>query len=126
MFWKKKAASEGKQADVARFEAAKEATRRAVFLNTAGRMPTADTSLIQGLETIFRACRAEALAAGEALGQSQAQVDATIGALCDDDAVRLKNGSDSDIREFSQESREIVNSFLGTLSQQALASAAGG
>lgn len=127
MFWKKKAPQETKPpVDPARyFEMAKEATRRATFLNTAAKMPGGASSAPE-LATLFRICRTVALTTGAAVGQSTEQVDAAIAAQCDADAVRLKSGSDEDIREFSRESGEIVKAFLATLDEQTLMSAAKG
>lgn len=96
------------------FEAAKEATRRATFLATAGRL--ADGGVAKpGLEEVFRVCRSVAIAAGAAAGQSAAQVDAAISAVCDADMMRLKTASDEEIRRFSRESGEIVKAFLAKI-----------
>lgn len=125
MFWKKKQAEPKATKSPPDFEMAKEATRRAAFLNTAARMPGGEANAEQ-LAMLFRVCRSVAISAGAALGQSQAQVDAAIGAKCDEDVARLKNGTDEQMREFSRESGEIVNAFLATLDEQTLASAAKG
>lgn len=127
MFWKRKA-KQGPSPGVDplhRFEMAKEATRRATFLNTAAKMPGGASSGPE-LATLFRICRTVALAAGAVVGQSAAQVDAEIAAHCDEDAVRLKSGSDEDIRQFAHESGEIVNAFIATLDEHTLMLAAQG
>src|SRR5262245_51511546 len=107
MFSKKKGAPDAKGADLhGAFDIAKEATRRATFLNVAGRMPQGD-AVKQELALLFQVCRARALEAGAAIGLSQAEVDAKIAALCDEDVARLKNSSDDEIREFSRDSRAL-------------------
>jgi hypothetical protein len=123
MFWKKKQGEPKASNTLPDFEMAKEATRRAAFLNTAARMPAGEANA-QQLATLFRVCRSVAIYAGAAQGQSQAQVDAAIAAQCDEDAVRFKNGTDEQMREFSRESGEIVNAFLATLDEQTLAATA--
>jgi hypothetical protein len=127
MLWNKKTPQEAKPpADPVRyFEMAKEATRRATFLTTGAKMPGGASSARE-MATLFRVCRTVALTAGGAVGQSAEQVDAAIAAQCDEDVVRLKSGSDEDIREFSRESGEIVKAFLATLDEQTLMSAAQG
>jgi len=78
-------------------------------------MPQGDK---QGLALVFQVCRRETLDAGAAIGLSQAEVDAKIAVLCDEDVARLKNSSDDEFREFSHDSGEIVNAFLATLDGQ--------
>jgi len=126
VFWKKKpsAAAAATPADLLRrFEMAKEATRRATFLNGAARMPGGEP-VAEGLATVFRVCRTVAISAGAAVGQSQAQVDAAIEALCVEDVARIKAASDDEIREFSAESGKVVNAFIASLDPQTLAEAA--
>jgi hypothetical protein len=114
MFWKNKGAPDAKATDLHRaFEIAGEATRRATFLNVAGRMPQGG-AVKQELALLFQVCRTKALEAGAAIGLSQAEVDAKIAALCDEDAARLKNSSDREFREFARDSAEIVKAFLAT------------
>ena len=96
------------------FDEAKEATRRAVFLNTAQKMTT-DAAYKHNLEELFRVCRHEAIAAGAAEGLSEAQVDASISELWKADVRRLKGASDEEVRQFAQESGEVVNRFLSAL-----------
>jgi hypothetical protein len=96
------------------FAEAKEATRRAVFLNTAQKMTT-DAAYRHNLEELFRVCRHEAIAAGAAEGLSEAQVDASISELWEADARRLRGASDEEFRQFARESGEVVNRFLSTL-----------
>jgi hypothetical protein len=95
----------------ATFENAKEATRRAAFLNLAGAM-SSDASHKQGLADLFRVCRSAAIAAGAAVGCTETQVDAEISELCDADTRRLKVASDKEFTEFAQESSAIVKRFL--------------
>jgi hypothetical protein len=119
MFGKNKQAS-GKDGDRVRaFEAAKEAARRAAFLNTASNVPEGQAK--QDLALLFRVCRASALAAGEAVGQSQSEVDAAISAMCDADVARLKKGSDRALQEFGRESDKIARAYLLTVDPDALA-----
>jgi hypothetical protein len=126
MFWNKKKQREASTESLApTFEMAKEATRRAAFLNTASRMPGGAANA-RDLATLFRVCRSVAISAGAAVGQSQAQVDAAIATQCDADFVRLKAGSEEEMREFSRESGEIVKAFLATLDEKTLAAAAKG
>jgi len=96
------------------FAEAKEATRRAVFLNTAQKMTT-DAAYKHNLEELFRVCRHEAIAAGAAEGLSEAQVDVAISELWEADVRRLKGASDEEFRQFARESGEVVNRFLSAL-----------
>ena len=121
MFWKRKVAPDAKRANLHRaFEIAKEATRRAAFLNVAGRMPQGD-AIKQDLVFLFQVCRTKALEAGAAVELSQAEVDTKIAALCDEDVARLKISSDDEFREFARASAEIVNAFVATLDDAFLA-----
>jgi hypothetical protein len=116
MFWGRKKGS-GQDIPAKRgpsFQEAKEATRRAVFLNTAGRMTT-DAAYKQGLAELFQACRTEAIRAGAAAGVSEADIDRELSLLCDADVARLKAASDGEFRHFAQELRDVVNRFLETL-----------
>lgn len=112
MFWRKKirVVEEPTQQRVA-FDEAKEATRRAAFLNVAQGMTT-DDDYRQSLAELFRVCRSEALTAGAAEGRSEAEVDAVIAALCDADTDRLKGATDEEFGQFARESGEIVKNFL--------------
>jgi len=96
------------------FEEAKEATRRAVFLNTARHM-TSDETYKQNLARLFQICRSKAISAGAAMGLSERQIDEAISALCDDDYARLKNASHKEFVEFAKDSHEIVQKFLAKL-----------
>jgi hypothetical protein len=112
MFWRRNKSSTAKPATVSRsFEEAKEATRRAAFLNVAQGMTT-DEAYKQGLAELLRTCRSEALAAGAAEGRTDAEVDAAIADLCDADVARMQRASDDEFRDFAQESGRIVNEFL--------------
>jgi hypothetical protein len=102
------------------YEAAKEATRRAAFLNLASQLPEGDLAK-EDLALLFRVCRASALATGAALGQSQTEVDAAISALCDADVARLKRAPNRKVREFAHESGEITKTFLASVDPEALA-----
>lgn len=93
------------------FEQAKEATRRAVFLNT-GRYMTNDEAIKEGLAEVFRTCRSAALTAGALEGRSVAEIDAALNEICDADTDRLKQASEDEFRRFASESRDIVNNFL--------------
>jgi hypothetical protein len=109
---KREKSGDGKsQQNFATFEKAKEATRRAVFLNLAGKM-SSSAPYKQQLAEIFRVCRSAAITAGAALGYAETQVDAEISELCDADTRRLKVASDKVFTEFAQESGEIVKRFL--------------
>lgn len=93
------------------FENAKEATRRAVFLNLAAKM-SSDPDLRKDLKRIFRLCRSAAIAAGAAMGHTEAQIDAELSELCDADVRRLKVASAKEFTDFAEEAREIVNRFI--------------
>jgi hypothetical protein len=95
----------------ATYENAKEATRRAVFLNVAAKMPSS-AHYKEQLAEIFRVCRSAAIAAGAAIGYTETQIDAEISELCDADAERLKVAPNEVFTEFATESGEIVNRFL--------------
>ena len=56
-----------------------------------------------------------AITAGTAEGKTEAEVDAAISALCDADTARLKNASDEDFRQFTEESGKIIKSFLARI-----------
>jgi hypothetical protein len=101
------------------FEAAKEAARRASFLNTAKQAPTGAEK--KDLALLFRVCRASALAAGEAIGQPQIDVDAAISQLCDADIARLKKSSPQAVQKFGEESEKIARAYLLTVDPEALA-----
>lgn len=107
-------------ARVRAFEAAKEATRRAAFLKTATR-PSGGEAEKRDIAMLFQVCRASALAAGEALGQSQIDVDAAISQLCDADIARLKASSPQTIQKFGEESDKIARAYLLTVDAEALA-----
>lgn len=111
MFWRRKSAEAPKRFT---FEQAKEATRRAAFLNVTQGM-TADEAYRQGLAELFRTCRLYALEAGAAVGHSEAEVDAAISQLCDADNERMKAASDEDFSHFAQESGAIVKQFLSAI-----------
>jgi hypothetical protein len=116
MFWerKKDSAREVAKTRGLSFGEAKEATRRAVFLNTAQKMTT-DAAYKQSLAEIFRLFRAEAVRAGAAEGFSEAEVDRSVSELCDADVEQLKGASDEEFRLFAQESGEIVKRSLSVL-----------
>ena len=99
------------QQGFATYENAKEATRRAVFLNLAGKM-SSDAPYKQQLADIFRVCRSAAISAGAAVGYTETQIDAEISELCDADTRHLKLASDKVFKEFAQESGAIVKRFL--------------
>lgn len=112
MFWRRKKSDGGEPVlPTVTFEEAKEATRRAAFLNVAQGM-TADEDYRRQLAEPFNVCRSAALAAGAAEGNSPQQIDAAIGALCDTDTARLKSVSDAEFQDFVRESGEIVKQFL--------------
>ncbi|MEO8375687.1 MAG: hypothetical protein ABI471_10715 [Sphingomonas bacterium] len=115
MFWRRGKTDTNKptKPDVS-FEEAKEATRRAAFLNFAGEM-SEDEPYRQQLSELFRVCRSAALAAGALQSHSDGEVDAAIGALCDADNARLREASDEEFRNFARESGEIVNLFLSKI-----------
>jgi len=118
MFWRRKRLSDATSVDdQVTFDEAKEATRRAAFLNLAGRM-SSDESYKQNLAELFRICRSAAISAGAAMEQSALQVDDAIAAQCDDDSARLKNASDRKFKEFVHDSAEIVKRFLAKLDQK--------
>jgi hypothetical protein len=115
MFWRRnKTGSKKAAAQTTTFAEAKEATRRATFLNLAPRM-TSDDAYRQQMLELFQVCRAKALAVGAAEGRSEAEIDGAIAALCDADVARLKEASDEEFREFARESGEIVKRFLSTI-----------
>jgi hypothetical protein len=99
------------QQGFATYENAKEATRRAVFLNLAGKM-SSDAHYKQQLAEIFRVCRSAAIAAGAAVGYTETQIDAEVSELCDADTGRLKVAPKELFTEFAKESGEIVKRFL--------------
>lgn len=112
MLWGRKKVGSAKPATKeVTFVDAKEATRRAAFLNVAQGM-TADEGYRQSLAGIFRVCRAHAIAAGAAEGYSETDVDASIGEICDADTIRMKAASDEEFRQFAKESGEVVKTFL--------------
>jgi hypothetical protein len=98
------------QQDFATYENAKEATRRAVFLNVAGKM-SSSAHYKQQLAEIFRVCRSAAIAAGAAIGYTETQIDAEISELCDADTRRLKVAPNEAFTEFAKESGEIVRAI---------------
>lgn len=112
MFWRRNKSEAATPANPATFAEAKEAARRAAFLNVASGMTT-DKAYKQSLAELLRMCRSEAVTAGAAEGLSEADVDASIAALCDADTERMQNASDDEFRQFAHESGEIVKSFLG-------------
>lgn len=115
MFWRRNKADNNQPGGSnVSFEEAKEATRRAAFLNVAQWM-TEDDDYRQQLSELFRTCRSVALAAGASEGRSAAEIDATIGALCDADTARLSQGTDQEFQDFARESGEIVNRFLSKM-----------
>jgi len=115
MFWRRnKSSTKEAAAEITAFAEAKEATRRAAFLNVAQLMTT-DEAYKRQLADLFRLCRAKALAAGAAEGRSEAEVDAAITALCDADVARLKKASEEEVRAFARESGEIVKRFLSAI-----------
>lgn len=118
MFWdRKKISGQGlSRSGRPSFQEAKEATRRAVFLSTAGKMTT-DTAYKQSLAELFRVCRTEAIRAGATEGFLEADIDRELSELCDADVARLKLASDDEFRHFARESRDLVNRFLEALQQ---------
>lgn len=118
MFGKKNDKSEK---DAARaFEDAKDATRRATFLNAASQLPQTDPNR-RDLVLLARTCRAAALASGKVLGKSEADVDAEINSLFTADIARLKAKPDRDVQEYARESYRITKAFLATIDPEALA-----
>ncbi|MCW3848793.1 hypothetical protein OF829_16265 [Sphingomonas sp. LB-2] len=114
-FWRrKKVAEDSPPKTIITFGEAKEATRRAAFLNVGARV-TDDEERKAGLAELFRVCREAAISAGAVEGLSQTEIDDEIGALCDADVDRLKAGSDKEFVAFAQESGVIVNRFLEKL-----------
>ncbi|WP_336982000.1 hypothetical protein [Altererythrobacter fulvus] len=93
------------------YEAAREATRRAVFLNVARSLDSGEEHR-QGLAAVFQACRERALEAGAACGMTTEQVDADISQICDEDVVSLRAATDEEFRAFANESGEVVQRFL--------------
>ncbi|HTN13290.1 MAG TPA: hypothetical protein VL094_00635 [Sphingomonadaceae bacterium] len=93
------------------YEDAREATRRAVFLNVARSLDSGEEHR-QGLAAIFQACRERALEAGSACGMTADQVDADISQICDEDVERLRAATDEEFRAFASESGEVVQRFL--------------
>ena len=115
MFWSRKKPNTGQSIGPSTsYEDAKEATRRAAFLNVAQAM-SEDEVYKRQLSELFRICRSAAISAGAMAGYSGAKVDAEIGALCDADTSRLKSSSDDEFRDFVRESGEIVTQFIGKL-----------
>lgn len=102
------------------FEAAKEATRRAAFLKTAAR-PSGGEAQARDIALLFQVCRASALAAGEALGKSQVDVDAAISQLCDADIRRLQQSPPRNVQKFGEESEKIARAYLLTVDPEAIA-----
>jgi hypothetical protein len=100
------------------FEQAKEATRRASFLNAASQLPD-DHPDRRDLAHLFRVCRAMALGTGAAIGKSQPDIDTEIAALCDADMTRLKKASASAVQDFARESHKITKAFLATVDPNA-------
>lgn len=107
-----------KAADVRAYDQAKEATRRASFLNAASQLPESDPDR-QELALLFRVCRATALGTGAAIGKSQPEIDAEIAALCDADIARLKKASQSAVQDFARESHKIAKAYLATVDANA-------
>ena len=107
-----------KSADVRAYDQAKEATRRASFLNAASQLPESDPDR-QDLAMLFRVCRATALGTGAAIGKTQIEVDAEIAALCDADVARLKKASHSAVQDFARESHKIAKAYLATVNPNA-------
>jgi len=93
------------------YEDAREATRRAAFLNTA-RSPDSGEEHRIGLAEVFRSCRDRALTAGLAKGLTAEQVDAEIAQMCEDDVVRLRQVTDEEFTAFANESGDVVTRFL--------------
>lgn len=93
------------------YDLAKDATRRAVFLNMTRREDSGDVHR-EGLAHVFRECRERAIAAGQATGLTADQVDAEISQLCDEDVVRLRQVTDEEFTAFARESGEMVTRFL--------------
>lgn len=102
------------------FEAAKEATRRAAFITATAR-PHGGEAAKKDIALLLLVCRASALAAGEAIGKSQAEVDAAISQLCDADIARLKQTSQETVQKFGEESDKIAWAHLMTLDPEAVA-----
>jgi hypothetical protein len=103
-----------KAADARAYEAAKEATRRASFLNTASQLPQSNPDR-QDLALLFQVCRATALGTGAAIGKTQPEIDAEIAALCDADIARLKKASHNAVQDFARESHKIAKAFLASV-----------
>jgi hypothetical protein len=101
------------------FEAAKEAARRASFLKVS--RSAGSEAEKRDVALLFRICRASALAAGEAVGQSQVDVDAAISQVCDADIARLKKSSPQTVQKFGEESDKIARAYLLTVDPEALA-----
>ena len=114
MFWRWKGKADEQPNAAVTFDEAKEAARRATFLNVAARMST-DEAYKQDLAQLFHSCRDQAIAAGAKAGLSQQRVDELIGEICDEDAARLQSAGDDEFRAFAQESGEIIKSFLNKL-----------
>lgn len=93
------------------YEDAREATRRAVFLNVA-LSPDAGEEHREGLAAVFQSCRERALKAGNACGMTADQVDADISQICDMDVERLRAATDEEFRAFADASGEVVQRFL--------------
>jgi hypothetical protein len=102
------------------FEQAKEATRRASFLNATSQLPDGHPDR-QDLVMLLRVCRAAALASGKSLGKTEPDVDAEIASLADADIMRLKQKSQREIQNFAGESVKITQAFLATVDPVALA-----
>jgi hypothetical protein len=107
-----------KAADVRAYDQAKEATRRASFLNAASQLPESDPDR-QDLALLFRVCRAMALGTGAEIGKTQPEIDAEIAALCDADIARLKKASPGAVQDFARESHKIAKAFLATVDPNA-------
>ena len=115
MFWsRKKSDQDTPERTGPSFADAKEATRRAAFLNTAGKM-SPDIAYRQSLAELFRVCRSAAINAGTLEGFTQVEIDKAIEALCHADVERLKAVTDDEFRLFAQESGKVVNAFLAAL-----------
>jgi hypothetical protein len=110
--------SSAKAAGVRAYDQAKEATRRASFLNTASQLPQSDPDR-RDLAMLFRVCRAMALGIGAEIGKTQPEIDAEIAALCDADIARLKKASHSAVQDFARESHKITKAFLATVDPNA-------
>lgn len=111
MFWKRKPSAEQPVPAKERFEAAKEATRRAVFLSVAQGM-TADDDYKRQLSELVLTCRSAAVKSGTSTGHSEVEIDAAIASLCDADVSRMRNATDQEFVAYTQESGEIVKRFL--------------